>query len=143
MRRIAFPKENNVMQGIRKLAIALLTVQVLAMPLSDSSAQSAPPSKQYIYVLRLVPRLHDPKAWTERDNNAVAEHFKRLQEATAQGTVILAGRTSEPPDKTFGIVIFEAPSETAAGEFMRTDPTVVAGVMTATLHPYSVALLRK
>ena len=131
------------MRRIRKLAMALLTVQVLAMPASDLSAQSVPANKQYIYVLRLVPRLHDPKAWTERDNIAVAEHFKRLQEATAQGTVILAGRTDEPPDRTFGIVIFEAADETAAGEFMRTDPTVVAGVMTATLHPYSVALLRK
>jgi uncharacterized protein YciI len=143
MRRIAFPKESDAMQRIRKLAMALLTVQALAMTSTDSSAQTVPTNRQYIYVLRLVPRLHDQKAWTERDNIAVAEHFKRLKEATAQGTVILAGRTDEPPEKTFGIVIFEAASETAAAEFMRTDPTVVAGVMTATLHPYSVALLRK
>jgi uncharacterized protein YciI len=108
-----------------------------------AGAQTAPPGKQYLYVLQLVPRLHDPKAWTERDNASVAKHFERLQEATKQGRVILAGRTTEALDKTFGLVVFEAASDEAAQEFMQTDPTVVAGVMTAVLHPYSVALLRK
>jgi uncharacterized protein YciI len=57
--------------------------------------------------------------------------------------VILAGRTSEPGDKTFGLVIFEAKDDAAAQHFMESDPSVVAGVMTATLHPYTVALQRK
>jgi hypothetical protein len=39
--------------------------------------------------------------------------------------------------------VFEAPSYAEALDFMRSDQTVVAGVMTAQLHPYSVALLRK
>ena len=59
------------------------------------------------------------------------------------GQVILAGRTVEPLDKTFGLVIFEADSETAAMEFMQSDPAVKAGLMVATLHPYAVALQRK
>jgi len=42
-----------------------------------------------------------------------------------------------------GLVIFTAPDETAAREFMNADPCVVAGVMTATLHPYGLALLAK
>jgi len=46
-------------------------------------------------------------------------------------------------DKRFGLVIFEAGSEAAAQEFMRSDPAVAGGVMTATLHPYSIALQRK
>ena len=49
----------------------------------------------------------------------------------------------EPLDKTFGLVIFEADSEAAAMEFMRSDPAVEAGLMTATLHPYAVALQRE
>jgi len=126
-----------------RIAMALLIVQLLVVPSMDSSAQTAQTSKQYLYVLHLVPRLHDPKAWTERDNASVAKHFERLQEATRRGRVILAGRTDEPLDKTFGIVVFEAASDEAANEFMQTDPTVAAGVMTAVLHPYSVALLRK
>jgi uncharacterized protein YciI len=57
--------------------------------------------------------------------------------------VVLAGRTSEPMDQTFGLVIFEADSEEAAQAFMQADPAVTAGVMTASLHPYSIALQRK
>jgi uncharacterized protein YciI len=57
--------------------------------------------------------------------------------------LILAGRTSEPGDKTFGIAIFEANDEAAARKFMESDPAVVAGLMTAELHPFAVALERK
>lgn len=42
-----------------------------------------------------------------------------------------------------GLLIFEAEHEAAARTFMEVDPAVVAGVMSATLHPYLVALLRK
>ena len=55
----------------------------------------------------------------------------------------MAGRTAEPLDQTQGLVVFTAADEAAAREFMNTDPCVVAGVMTATLHPYDLALLRK
>lgn len=98
--------------------------------------------KSFIYVLRLVPRLHDPQAWTEQDNASVAEHFKRLHQATLERKVVLAGRTEEPLDVTFGIVVFEAESAAEAMAFMMADPTVRDGVMVADLHPYSLALLR-
>jgi uncharacterized protein YciI len=113
------------------------------MSSTESLAQAVAANKQYIYVLRLVTRLHDSTAWTERDNAAVSKHFARLQDAMQEGKVILAGRTEESLDKTFGIVVFEAENEESAKQFMQTDPTIVAGVMSATLHPYSVALLRK
>jgi len=109
---------------------------------TESYAQAGPALKQFIYILRLVPRLHDEKAWTERDSASVFAHFKRLQDATEKRKVILAGRTDEPFSKTFGIVIFEAQSESEAKAFMESDPTVLNGVMVAELHPYSVALIR-
>ena len=99
--------------------------------------------RQYVYVLRLTPRLHDPGAWTDAENKAVGLHFARLAKATEAGQVILAGRTTEPLDKTFGLVVFEAESDDAARQFMDADPTVTAGIMSATLHPYAVALARK
>jgi uncharacterized protein YciI len=102
-----------------------------------------PRTKQFLIVLRLVSRPHDDKAWTKADQAAVSRHFERLKEATKLGQVILAGRTDEPGDKTFGLVVFEAADEEAARAFMKGDPAVVAGVMTAELHPYTVALLRK
>ena len=48
----------------------------------------------------------------------------------------------EPGDKTFGLVIFEATDEPAARAFMESDPAVTGKIMTAQLHPYSVALQR-
>jgi len=97
-------------------------------------------TRHYLYVLRLVPRLHDPAAWTEADRATVAAHFQYLQAAAQQGRLVIAGRTDEPLDATFGIAVFEAESDAAARAFMASDPTVAAGVMTATLHPYSIAL---
>lgn len=39
-------------------------------------------------------------------------------------------------------MIFEAETEAEARAIMEGDPAVQAGVMTATLHPYRVALIR-
>ena len=99
--------------------------------------------KQFIYVLRLVPRLHSDAAWTKDDKMALDRHFTRFKLAIEKGELILAGRTREPGDKTFGIAIFEAADEAAARAFMESDPAVVAGLMTAELHPFAVALQRK
>ncbi len=108
-----------------------------------AAAPAAPKLPQFVYVLKLVPRLHADTAWTDADKQAVGAHFARLQAATKAGQVILAGRTLEPGEKTFGLVVFEAADLAAARTFMEGDPAVVAGVMTATVHPYAVALLRK
>lgn len=116
---------------------------VLSLVAARAAAQEKRSIRQFICVLRLVPRLQSEAAWTEADNKAVAAHFQRLKQATDADSVILAGRTNEAPDKTFGLVVFEALDIEAARAFMESDPAVVAGVMTATLHPYSVALLRK
>jgi uncharacterized protein YciI len=71
---------------------------------------------------------------------ALQRHFVRFQEAIKTEQLILAGRTSEPGDKTFGIAIFLAKDEAAARKFMEEDPAVAGGLMTAELHPFSVAL---
>ena len=99
--------------------------------------------KQFIYVLRLVPRLYSDSNWTKEDKTALERHLARFQEATKSGQLILAGRTKEPGDKTFGIAIFEAPDEAAARAFIQTDPALAGGLMTAELHSFAVALERK
>ena len=108
--------------------------------MDEPSLQTRGRLGQFIYVLRLVPRLYEPSAWTPEDGGAVNRHFARLSAAANEGKVILAGRTDEPNDRTFGIVVFEAADEAAALEFMNADPAVAAGVMTAELHPYTVAI---
>ena len=129
--------------GVARAVLCGLAIVLLGLPLSGGQAQETPKPKRYIYVLHLTPRLYDDAAWTEADNKAVGDHFARLQKATEAGKVILAGRTDEPGDRTFGIVIFEAADDSSAAEFTRTDPAVVAGAMTADVHPFAIALMKK
>ena len=102
--------------------------------------QETPARQQYVYVLRLAPQFQQESAWTDAENSIVSRHFARLAQAAKSGQVILAGRTLEPLTATFGIVIFEAESEAVARTFMQSDPAVETGLMTATLHPYAIAL---
>ena len=97
---------------------------------------------QFLYQLKLIPSLLSEGNWTERENDIVARHFEALKKAEKEGTVILAGRTLNMDSDGFGIVIFEVDSEEEAQLFMETDPAVKEGIMTATLFPYRVALMR-
>lgn len=123
------------------LAAALAAFVIAPAALAETPVVAKP--QQFLYMLRVAPHLHDEAKWSEKDKAATSRHFERLKKATADGKVILAGRTTEQLDKTFGLVVFEAENEKAARAFMEADPAVMAGVMTATLHPYSVALQRK
>lgn len=136
------------------LALPLATLALPFLPVATRAAAPAEAAhhsaaavptqpSQWLYVLRLVPRLHADDAWTEADQAAVGRHFEHLRQATAAGKVVLAGRTTEAADQTVGLVIFEAADEAEARRFMDSDPAVIAGVMTASLHPYTVALQRK
>jgi hypothetical protein len=73
--------------------------------------------KQFIYVLHLVPRLHSDSNWTKEDNTVLERHLSRFKEAIKLGHLILARRTQEPGDRTFGIAILEAADEAAARAF--------------------------
>ena len=123
--------------------LLFLSAALLAVPTGAPHAQQTSQRQQYVYVLHLTPRMQDRSAWTAAEGEVVGQHFERLAKATKGGQVILAGRTTESLDKTFGLVIFEAESDEAARLFMTSDPAVVADIMTATLHPYSIALLRR
>ena len=125
------------------LAISLCLFAGAFVNTGIAADEAAAKPKQFIYILRLVPRLYDDKAWTKEDAMALDRHFARFKHAIETGELILAGRTREPGDKTFGIAVYNAPDETAARQFMESDPAVVAGLMTAELHPFAVALERK
>lgn len=123
------------------LAAALAALLIAPAAFAETPVAATP--QQFLYMLRVAPHLHDEAKWSDKDKAATSRHFERLKKAAADGKVILAGRTTEQLDKTFGLVVFEAENDKAARAFMEADPAVVAGVMTATLHPYSVALQRK
>ncbi len=77
---------------------------------------------------------------TERERKIVGEHFSYLERLVANGTVLMAGRTLNADEKTFGIVVFLAESELRAQEVVHNDPAVGNGIMRAELFPYRVAL---
>ena len=51
---------------------------------------------------------------TEREAEIVSEHFSYLERLVAEGIVLMAGRTLNTDERTFGIVVFLAESEARA-----------------------------
>jgi len=123
--------------------LALLLILFLVPGLRAEEAVAPAKKPTFVYVLHLVPRLHDDKAWTKEDSQIVGRHFQRLKDATAAGTVVFAGRTLESGDKTFGLVVFEAANADEAKAFADADPVVAGGVMTVDVHPFALVLQRK
>jgi uncharacterized protein len=98
-------------------------------------------NKQFVYVLKLIPRLLDEKNWTEQDRQLIGKHFQRLQQLHKVGTVILAGKTLDDAHPSqFGVVIFYAGSEEEARKIMEEDDAVKGKIMTAQLFAFRVAL---
>jgi uncharacterized protein YciI len=92
----------------------------------------------FIYALRLI-NLESQAKMSLEEEAIVDEHFEYLKKALAEGKLFLAGRCL---NREFGIVIFCAESEKQAEKFMKNDPAVKKGVMTAELHPFRIALIK-
>ena len=80
---------------------------------------------------------------TDAEQAVVAEHLAYLQGLTAQGAIILVGRTLNTDENAMGLTVFRAESEDAARQIMNGDPAVKKGVMTAMLYPFRVVLQGK
>ncbi len=78
---------------------------------------------------------------TPEEERIVGDHYSYLKKLTDQGVVILAGRTLNTDESSFGIIIFRADSEEAARRIVADDPAVRGGVMRAELYPYRIALM--
>jgi uncharacterized protein YciI len=91
----------------------------------------------FIYVLRpkRASLIDDASA---EEEERLGEHFEYLQRALEEGMLILAGPCL---DGKFGVVVFRAPTEQAAVEFMEGDPAVKQRLMTAELSPFRVSLM--
>lgn len=96
----------------------------------------------YLYTLhpsRLEMLVHGP---TPEEAEIVAQHFAYLKQLTEQGIVVLAGRTLNTDENSFGIAILQTDSEEEARTIMQNDPAVKQQVMRAALYPYRIALMR-
>jgi uncharacterized protein YciI len=91
----------------------------------------------FAYVLRLV-KPESLWCMSPHDEAIIDEHFEYLKKALAERRPVLAGRCV---DGEFGIAIFTAESEKQAEEFMKNDPVVKKGVMTAESYPFRISLI--
>ena len=57
--------------------------------------------------------------------------------------MLLAGRTQNTDESSFGIVILDVDSEDAARAIQEADPAITSGIMRSELFPYRVALMPK
>ena len=96
---------------------------------------------QFLY--KIQPTREDMLAegHTPEEAQITSEHFEYLRRLTAEGVVILAGRTLNTDSSSFGIVILQTSSEDEARSIMNNDPGVRKGLMKAELYPYRIALM--
>jgi uncharacterized protein len=80
---------------------------------------------------------------TEHEARIVGEHFAYLKRLSEQGVVLMAGRTLNADEHTFGIAVLVAATAAEAENIMNNDPAVKHGVMGARLFPYRIALWSK
>lgn len=96
---------------------------------------------QYLYRIQPTRPAMLTDGPTPEEQRIVGEHFHYLQGLTEQGIVVLAGRTLNTDESSFGIVIFNAESDEEASAITERDPAVRQGVMRAEVFPYRVALI--
>jgi uncharacterized protein len=96
---------------------------------------------QFLYKIQPTRPAMLAEGSTEQEAAIVGQHFNYLKDLTEKGVVLLAGRTLNTDESSFGIIIFEADSEEAAQTVVANDPAVRQGVMRAELFPYRVALM--
>ena len=96
---------------------------------------------QFVYVLKVTRLAMLTEAPTDEEAEVLGAHLEYLERLSAEGTVLLAGRTQTADEDTFGLVILEAESEAEARSIMASDPAVQHKVMSAELYPYRVAVV--
>ena len=96
--------------------------------------------EQFIYVIRPTRFAMLTEGPTPHEEEILGLHFSYLKNLNGSGAVLLAGRTQDADETSFGIVILSAASEGEAREIMLGDPAVKEGVMTPEFHPYRVAI---
>jgi uncharacterized protein YciI len=93
----------------------------------------------FAYVVRPAFDREFQRNATSQERMVVGRHSDYLEGLLDQGKLIFAGRCWDGP---FGIVVIQAADEAEAQEIVDQDPSVMAGVQTAELYPFDVALVR-
>ena len=96
----------------------------------------------YLYRLTLRRELLG-RPMTPDEAATQKKHLYYLTAARDQGIVLAAGRTDEPAERTFGLVLFNADSDATAQDFMANDPAIAGKLMDAELFPFRLAVPQK
>ena len=118
-------------------------VRILNKQIITEQHKRPQPKPQWLYYLVPARLGMVTSEATAEEIETVSRHFAYLKDLTEKGVMVLMGRTQNNDESTFGIAIFEAEDESAARKIMENDPAITGGVMTATLYPYKIALMRK
>jgi uncharacterized protein YciI len=81
-------------------------------------------SRQFLYTIRPVRKAMLTEGSSDQEDEIISQHFRYLSTLAEKGVVEFAGRTDTHDEKTFGIVVFNAQSETDARRIMQSDPAV-------------------
>jgi uncharacterized protein YciI len=100
--------------------------------------------KQYIYTMEPVDpaKAASRDTWTDYDKESFDLHFARLEQAKADGVLVLAGRSQDADGTGPAIVIFEAESDEEAQRFFEAEPFLARGFVRGTLHPFRIVMSR-
>ena len=96
---------------------------------------------QFLYRIQPVRPEALTGGFTEDEKRMISEHFEYLKRLTEKGTVLLAGRTTNTDNSSFGIVVLYADSGEAARKIVESDPAVANRVFRAELFPYRNSLI--
>ena len=97
-------------------------------------------AQQFLYRIQATRPAMLSDGPTAEEGAIVGQHVAYLQQLAERDALILAGRTQNTGETSFGLVIFRAESEAVARQIMSEDPAVRQGVMRAELFPYKVAV---
>jgi uncharacterized protein len=97
-------------------------------------AQSQPPSKQYVVLVKRGPRWVAGKSTEEQ---ALGNHGRYLQAQMTKGALQLAGQFL---DDSGGLILYNARDEPEARAIAEHDPGVVAGILAIdSIRPFDLA----
>lgn len=94
------------------------------------------------FICFLEPTRPDlPENPTPAETSAIDAHFAYYQKLLDKGSLVIAGRTQEPPYQ--GILIYEAPTKEDAISIAAQDPAITKGVLKARVQAFGTALHSK
>jgi uncharacterized protein YciI len=92
----------------------------------------------YLYrVLAAHPEMM-AKGLTPEQTQVMGEHLDHLKSLEAKRVIVIAGRTLNNDETTFGIVMFRADTAAAARDIMNSDPGIQKGLFKGILFPFQI-----